>query len=179
VDILNQRHAFDLPSQAVCDALVDVFFRWIAPVLPVISRHDFMRRYRNPQDPPSILLLQAVLMVASRFHYNAQSSGNGVISPRIFYKKVKALYDAGYERDPTTVLQAVVLLGVYWDGPDGRVLPRALICIFLLTSYRSHGKWDILLESFGNSFGPGTRASPEVKVTRYHTLEIYFQLSLQ
>ncbi|KAK9655158.1 Transcriptional activator of fatty acid utilization [Aspergillus fumigatus] len=77
-----------------------------------------MRRYRNPQDPPSILLLQAVLMVASRFHYDAQSSGNGIISPRILYKKVKALYDAGYERDPTTVLQAVVLLGVYWDGPD-------------------------------------------------------------
>ncbi|KAH1607029.1 hypothetical protein KXX44_009950 [Aspergillus fumigatus] len=118
VDILHQRHAFDLPSQAVCDALVDVFFKWIAPVLPVINRHDFMRRYRNPQDPPSILLLQAVLMVASRFHYDAQSSGNGIISPRILYKKVKALYDAGYERDPTTVLQAVVLLGVYWDGPD-------------------------------------------------------------
>ncbi|GIK04933.1 hypothetical protein Aspvir_009032 [Aspergillus viridinutans] len=118
VDILNQRHAFDLPSQAVCDALVDVFFKWIAPVLPVINRHDFMRRYRDPQDPPSILLLQAVLMVASRFHHDALSSGNGVISPRIFYKKVKALYDAGYERDPTTVLQAVVLLGVYWDGPD-------------------------------------------------------------
>ncbi|GIJ83380.1 hypothetical protein Asppvi_002199 [Aspergillus pseudoviridinutans] len=118
VDILNQRHAFDLPSQAVCDALVDVFFKWIAPVLPVIDRHDFMHRYRNPQNPPSILLIQAVLMVASRFHHNAQSSGNGVISPRVFYKKVKALYDAGYERDPTTVLQAVVLLGVYWDGPD-------------------------------------------------------------
>ncbi|KAF4153720.1 hypothetical protein CNMCM6069_000343 [Aspergillus lentulus] len=118
VDILNQRHAFDLPSQAVCDVLVDVFFKWIAPVLPVINRHDFMRRYRNPQDPPSILLLQAVLMVASRFHHDAQSTGNGVISPRIFYKKVKALYDAGYEGDPTTVLQAVVLLGVYWDGPD-------------------------------------------------------------
>ncbi|KAF7179088.1 hypothetical protein CNMCM7691_008017 [Aspergillus felis] len=118
VDILNQRHAFDLPSQAVCDALVDVFFKWIAPVLPVIDRHDFMHRYRNSQNPPSILLIQAVLMVASRFHHNAQSSGNGVISPRVFYKKVKALYDAGYERDPTTVLQAVVLLGVYWDGPD-------------------------------------------------------------
>ncbi|GIC91459.1 transcription factor domain-containing protein [Aspergillus udagawae] len=118
VDILNQRHAFDLPSQAVCDALVDVFFKWIAPVLPVIDRHDFIHRYRNPQNPPSILLIQAVLMVASRFHHNGQSSGNGVISPRVFYKKVKALYDAGYERDPTTVLQAVVLLGVYWDGPD-------------------------------------------------------------
>ncbi|PKX93663.1 transcription factor domain-containing protein [Aspergillus novofumigatus IBT 16806] len=117
VDILNQRHAFDLPSQAVCDALVDVFFKWIAPVLPVINRHDFMCRYRNPQNPPSVLLLQAVLMVASRYHHHAQSSGNGVISPRMFYKKVKALYDAGYERDPTTVLQAVVLLGVYWDGP--------------------------------------------------------------
>lgn len=131
MDILHQRHAFDLPSQAVCDALVDVFFKWIAPVLPVINRHDFMRRYRNPQDPPSILLLQAVLMVASRFHYDAQSSGNGIISPRILYKKVKALYDAGYERDPTTVLQAVVLLGVYWDGPGGRTLLNALMCIVL------------------------------------------------
>ncbi|KAF7128480.1 hypothetical protein CNMCM5793_003210 [Aspergillus hiratsukae] len=118
VDILNQRHAFDLPSQAVCDALVDVFFKWIAPVLPVINRHDFMRRYRNPQNPPSILLLQAILMVASRFYHNAHSSENGAISPRTFYKKVKALYDAEYERDPTTVLQAVVLLGIYWDGPD-------------------------------------------------------------
>jgi hypothetical protein len=171
VDILNQRHAFDLPSQAVCDALVDVFFKWIAPVLPVIDRHDFMHRYRNPQNPPSILLTQAVLMVASRFHHNGQSSGNGVISPRVFYKKVKALYDAGYERDPTTVLQAVVLLGVYWDGPDGRVLLSSLICI-VLTCYRSHGKWDFLLESSGNSFGSGTRASPEVKVTRCRTLEI-------
>ncbi|RHZ61500.1 hypothetical protein CDV55_106436 [Aspergillus turcosus] len=118
MDILNQRHAFDLPSQAVSDALVDVFFKWIAPVLPVINRHDFMRRYRNPQNPPSILLLQAILMVASRFYHNPNSSENGAISPRHFYKKVKALYDAEYDRDPTTVLQAVVLLGIYWDGPD-------------------------------------------------------------
>jgi hypothetical protein len=162
VDILNQRHAFDLPSQAVCDALVDVFFKWIAPVLPVINQHDFMRRYRNPQNPPSILLLQAILMVASRFYDNAHSSENDSISPRIFYKKVKALYDSGYERDPTTVLQAVVLLGIYWDGPDGKVLLSALICI-VLTSYRSHGEWDILLESSGNSFSSGTRATPEVR----------------
>ncbi|OJJ34788.1 hypothetical protein ASPWEDRAFT_477067 [Aspergillus wentii DTO 134E9] len=117
IEILNKREAFDIPPKHVCDALVDIFFTWIAPVLPVVDRHAFMRRYYAPEHPPSILLLQAIFMVASRF-YKQEVPDNSAITPRVFYKKTKALYDAGYETNPIIIVQAMVLMGVYWDGPD-------------------------------------------------------------
>lgn len=119
LEILHRRDAFGLPPKAVQDTLVDVFFKWVAPILPVIDRHAFMRQYNSAEDPPSTLLLQAVLMVASRYSTSQQSSEEYTVSPRTFYKKAKALYDAGYETNLITVIQAVVLLGAYWEGPDG------------------------------------------------------------
>ncbi|KAE8373823.1 fungal-specific transcription factor domain-containing protein [Aspergillus bertholletiae] len=118
LEILHRRDAFGLPPKAVQDTLVDVFFKWVAPILPVVDRHDFMRHYGDAENPPSILLLQAMLMVASRHSISQQSSNKYTVSPRMFYKKAKALYDAGYESNPITIIQAVVLLGVYWEGPD-------------------------------------------------------------
>lgn len=118
LEILTRRDAFGLPPKAVRDALVDVFFKWVAPILPVVDRHAFMRQYNDTEDPPSILLQQAILMVASRFSLCQQDSQEYTVSPRAFYKKAKALYDAGYERNLVTVVQAVVLLGAYWEGPD-------------------------------------------------------------
>lgn len=148
LEILHCRDAFSLPVKDIRDALVGIFFGWIAPILPVVNRQEFMRGYYDPEGVaaaadggggggggcygrgrgrgrgPSILLLQAMFMVASRFwgkrdHYqNQQAAGAGEVTPRAFYKKVKALYDAGYERDPVAIVQAVILLGMYWDGPD-------------------------------------------------------------
>ncbi|OJJ88513.1 transcription factor domain-containing protein [Aspergillus glaucus CBS 516.65] len=78
-----------------------------------------MRKYHSLDETgPPILLLQAMFMVAARFTANQQSSDGRSISPRVFYKKTKALYNAGYEKDSVTILQAVILLGMYWDGPD-------------------------------------------------------------
>lgn len=120
LEILNRREAFSLPPKDVCDILVKIFFEWIAPILPVVNRQDFMRKYHSPDETgPPVLLLQAMFMVAARFTANQQSSDGRGISPRVFYKKTKALYNAGYEKDSMTILQAVILLGMYWDGPDG------------------------------------------------------------
>ena len=119
LEILHRRDAFGLPPKEVQDTLVDVFFKWVAPMLPVIDRHAFMRQYNSSEDPPSTLLLQAMLMVASRYSTSQQNSKQYTVSPRTFYKKTKALYDAGYETNLITVIQAVVLLGAYWEGPDG------------------------------------------------------------
>lgn len=118
IEILNRRRAFHLPPKSTCDELVDIFFTWITPVLPVVNKHAFIRKYNNPDDPPSILLLQAIFMAASRF-YTGDILDHLKLSPRAFYKKTKALYDAGYELNEIPILQAVVLMGIYWDGPDG------------------------------------------------------------
>ncbi|RMZ76629.1 hypothetical protein DV738_g4848, partial [Chaetothyriales sp. CBS 135597] len=121
IEILQQRGAFLLPPRALCDELVDAYFRWVAPVVPVINRSRFMKRYRDPKNPPSLLLLQAVLLAGSRVCTNPQlMDANGSTTPAAmtFYKRAKALYDANYEDDRITIVQALVLMGWYWEGPE-------------------------------------------------------------
>ena len=123
IDILHQRGAFLLPPRALCDELVDAYFQWIAPVVPVINRTKFMRRYRDSKNPPSLLLLQAILLAGSRVCNNPQlMDANGSTTPAAmtFYKRAKALYDANYEDDRVTIVQALILMGWYWEGPEGK-----------------------------------------------------------
>ncbi|KAJ9669780.1 Transcriptional activator of fatty acid utilization [Coniosporium apollinis] len=121
IDILHQRGAFLLPPRALCDELVDAFFQWIAPVVPVINRSRFMKQYRDPKNPPSLLLLQAILLAGSRVCTNPQlmdSSGSTTPAAITFYKRAKALFDANYEDDRVTIVQALILMGWYWEGPE-------------------------------------------------------------
>jgi hypothetical protein len=133
IDILHQRGAFLLPPRALCDELVDAYFQWIAPVVPVINRSKFMRRYRDAKNPPSLLLLQAILLAGSRVCSNPQlMDANGSTTPAAmtFYKRAKALYDANYEDDRVTIVQALILLAWWWEGPEG------MFCDFLKFSCR-------------------------------------------
>ncbi|KAF6224858.1 hypothetical protein HO133_010052 [Letharia lupina] len=121
VNILHQRGAFLLPPRVLCDELVESFFKWVAPVVPVINRSRFMTRYRDTKNPPSLLLLQAMLLAGSRVCTNPQlTDANGSTTPAAmtFYKRAKALYDANYEDDRITIVQALVLMGWYWEGPE-------------------------------------------------------------
>ncbi|KAF2805562.1 cutinase transcription factor 1 alpha [Mytilinidion resinicola] len=121
IDILHQRGAFLLPPRALCDELVEAFFKWVAPVVPVINRSRFMRQYRDPKNPPSLLLLQAILLAGSRVCTNPQlmdPSGSTTPAAMTFYKRAKALYDANYEDDRVTIVQSVILMGWYWEGPE-------------------------------------------------------------
>lgn len=128
IKILHERGAFLLPPRQLCDELVEAYFTWIAPVVPVINRSKFMRRYRDSKNPPSLLLLQAILLAGSRVCNNPQlMDANGSTTPAAmtFYKRAKALYDANYEDDRVTIVQALILMGWYWEGPEGKMKERA------------------------------------------------------
>ena len=121
MEILHQRGAFLLPPRALCDELVDSFFNWIAPVVPVINKSRFITRYKDTKNPPSLLLLQAILLAGSRVCTNPQlmdSNGSTTPAAMTFYKRAKALYDANYEDDRVTIVQALILMGWYWEGPE-------------------------------------------------------------
>ncbi|KAG9243410.1 fungal-specific transcription factor domain-containing protein [Calycina marina] len=121
IDILHQRGAFLLPPRALCDELIESYFKWIAPIVPVINKARFMKQYGDPKNPPSLLLVQAVLLAGSRVCTNPQlMDANGSTTPAAltFYKRAKALYDANYEDDRVTIVQSLVLMGWYWEGPE-------------------------------------------------------------
>jgi hypothetical protein len=46
------------------------------------------------------------------------SSGSTTPAAMTFYKRAKALFDANYEDDRVTIVQALILMGWYWEGPE-------------------------------------------------------------
>ncbi|KAL5614440.1 hypothetical protein BROUX41_004545 [Berkeleyomyces rouxiae] len=121
LDILQQRGAFLLPPRALCDEIVDAYFKYVHPIMPLLNKTRFMNRYRNPKNPPSLFLLQSVLLAGSRVCTNRQlldANGSATPAALTFYKRAKALYDANYEDDRVTIVQALVLMGWYWEGPE-------------------------------------------------------------
>ncbi|KAI1036041.1 hypothetical protein LB504_011449 [Fusarium proliferatum] len=120
--ILEQRGAFLLPPRSLADKLIESYFAWVHPMIPVINRTRFMYQYRDPDDPPSILLVQCVLLAGSHI-YRAEHVENATaeVSASAFYKRAKALYDANYEDDRLVIIQSLILLGWYQGGSAGAV----------------------------------------------------------
>jgi hypothetical protein len=66
VDLLRQRGALSIPHRTFCDDLIESYFQYVAPILPIINRSRFMRQYRDPNNPPSLLLLETIFLAGSR-----------------------------------------------------------------------------------------------------------------
>ncbi|RDW62097.1 hypothetical protein BP6252_11530 [Coleophoma cylindrospora] len=118
---LKQLHhvgALSLPPRELCDELIECFFTWVAPLVPVINRSRFMKQYRDPANPPSLLLMHAVCLAGSRVHVPApedEEQKSPMPAATLYYRRARALYDAGYEKDRIVLIQTMVLMGWYWE----------------------------------------------------------------
>lgn len=171
IEILHRRGAFLLPPRELCDELVEAYFKWVAPVVPIVNRNRFMRRYQDPHNPPSLLLLQAILLAGSRVCNNSKlmdQNGSTIPASTTFYKRAKALYDANYEDDRVTLVQALVLMGWYWEGPEGQssftIVGDPSFCSHQTDKCSRCHKECLLLESSRNSSGSGFRYAPKVSI---------------
>lgn len=63
-----------LSTKEVRDALVAAYFEHVHPFHPVISMPEFMASYRSQDNPPPLLLFQAVLMAGAHATGAATSS---------------------------------------------------------------------------------------------------------
>ncbi|SGZ52620.1 CIC11C00000003301 [Sungouiella intermedia] len=121
LEILKLRGAFLLPGVELAYDLIELYFEHVHPLMPVINREEFMRKFKDPDDSPSLMLLQAVLLCGSRVLSNPllfDSKGLKELASLTFFRRARALYETNYESDPTSILQSVILIGYYWDGPE-------------------------------------------------------------
>ncbi|KAF2642723.1 hypothetical protein P280DRAFT_272506 [Massarina eburnea CBS 473.64] len=106
--------AFQLPEKAIVDDLLHAYFEKINPGFPVVDQETFMAQYqaRDPSDPPSLLLLHAVLLVGAHV-----SRDHTALKP-VFFRRAKILIDSRFERNRDVIVQTALLLTWYSDGPE-------------------------------------------------------------
>ncbi|KAF3988951.1 hypothetical protein FT663_03068 [Candidozyma haemuli var. vulneris] len=121
LEILKMRGAFLLPPKQLALDIIESYFEHIHPLMPVINRTEFMRKFNDPNDSPSLMLLQAVLLCGSRVSNNPllfDSKGQSNLASLTFFRRAKSLYETNYESDPVSIIQTVILIGSYWEGPE-------------------------------------------------------------
>ncbi|KAM0815455.1 putative Acetamidase regulatory protein [Seiridium cardinale] len=111
------KEAFHLPPPAVVDDLLANYFRLVNPGFPILDEETFMHQYRSrdPQDPPSLLVLQAVLLVGS--HVSRERPDRDELKSA-FFRKAKMLFDARFEWNRDVVVQAALLLTWHSEGVE-------------------------------------------------------------
>ncbi|CRG91234.1 Acetamidase regulatory protein [Talaromyces islandicus] len=107
-----------LPVRSVRDALVATYFDDIHPGFPVIDEAEFRRRYADPQNPPPLLILQAVLLAAARISTHPQVAASRARTTATLYRRAKTLFDLRHESDRVDLIQAALLLAWYTENSD-------------------------------------------------------------
>ncbi|KAJ4420402.1 hypothetical protein N0V82_004391 [Gnomoniopsis sp. IMI 355080] len=109
--------AFQLPTKSVVDALLDAYFTHVNPIFPVVDQNLFMEQYRarDSSNPPSLLLLHAMLVAGAHVLYRKPERD---VTKSQFFCRAKTLFDARFERNRDTVVQAALLLTWHADGVE-------------------------------------------------------------
>jgi transcriptional regulatory protein AMDR len=109
--------AFQLPARAVVDRLLSAYFTHVNPGFPVVDETIFMKQYeaRDSKNPPSLLLLHAILVVGAHICFDQPERES---HKALFFRRAKILFDARFEHNRDTTVQAALLLTWHADGPE-------------------------------------------------------------
>lgn len=107
---LAELRAFEVPARSVRESLLSNFMDRCYPWMPIVEPSEL----RPTKDfEPSILLLQAVFVAGARVSMAPQAQASG----HVFYRRAKALYYTGCEKDPLATVRAICVL--QWWNPSG------------------------------------------------------------
>jgi hypothetical protein len=118
IENLKEQGAFDLPSPETSQALLDAYFHYSLPALPILDRSRFLVTLEEGSF--SHLLLNAIYLAATSYCSDSVIADAGFPSryaaSLTFYQRAKSLYDAGYETDAIATIQATFLMCHWWSG---------------------------------------------------------------
>jgi hypothetical protein len=114
---LREEGALTFPNTESCLPAVRAYFTWFHPCFPILDRADMARRISVMDISP--LLLQALLFIGTNYcdENIALSMGfkDRSTAKYLFYTRAKLLFEAGWEQDNITTLQALFLMS-FWRG---------------------------------------------------------------
>ncbi|CAG7935925.1 unnamed protein product [Penicillium olsonii] len=119
-EYLHAKGVFEIPEKAQLDSLISVFLESVYPLYPIVSRQELIQQHKNGAIP--LILLHSISFIAVTFCPLSVLLSVGFFSRREarahFYKKVKALFDSGYEVNKLVILQSAILMSFWGGGPN-------------------------------------------------------------
>ncbi|KAJ9418958.1 fungal-specific transcription factor domain-containing protein [Fusarium oxysporum] len=127
-EYLRRKGAFVFPEARVRDSLVRAYFHYVHPFFPIIDVQDFLHKHESATlDRVSAHLLWSMYLAACNFLVEDVVRAAGYATrkemKRSIYRKAKALYDMQHEKDRTTLIQAVLLMGFYSSDTEDKTGP--------------------------------------------------------
>ncbi|KAI8575390.1 hypothetical protein K450DRAFT_262017 [Umbelopsis ramanniana AG] len=94
-------------------ALIETYFKYVHKYVPIIHKPNFLKQMQNKNNPPSLILLNAMCAVAARWH--EASDANAGPPGVTFYQKAFALIDDHFDVPRISTIQALLLLIKYQE----------------------------------------------------------------
>lgn len=118
VEALQAEGTFSFPPHAVRVELLQAYFKWFHPHFAILNEPDFWASHQEGSVSP--LLLQAMLFMGvihcEESTVTALGWGNRHRAKWLFYIRAKDIYDATYETNKITVIQALFLMSFWRAG---------------------------------------------------------------
>ncbi|KAI9281690.1 fungal-specific transcription factor domain-containing protein [Umbelopsis sp. AD052] len=102
-----------MPPPDLANHLIDIYFKYCYPVLPVMHKGNFLEKLKNPEDPPAPILLNAIFAIASRLSSDPRVSEGGNhygTAGTVFHKRAMEYLDDDLDRVNVETIQALLLL---------------------------------------------------------------------
>ncbi|KAL3462128.1 fungal-specific transcription factor domain-containing protein [Aspergillus heterothallicus] len=120
LDFLRIKGVFDLPDKLHLQTLLTVFLERVYPIYPIVNRQELIQQHANGSIP--LILVHSICFIAATFCPLSVLHLVGFTSRRdarfFYYKKVKALFDSGYEINKIVILQSAMLMSFWGGGPN-------------------------------------------------------------
>ncbi|OZJ02651.1 hypothetical protein BZG36_04409 [Bifiguratus adelaidae] len=114
---------YDWPPRSFCDHLIDLYMKYIHPTIPIINKHDFMKRYHTENPTPlNPFLTNSIFAVTTARHIQDDiphpASGTN-ISPmelaKIFYARGVEHYQGEFARPRLSTVQAFIVSTLWFE----------------------------------------------------------------
>lgn len=111
--LLDHKHALLVPDDKVQQELWMAYWKYAHPCMPVLDQTQMSESVRGCGEKISMLLYQCIMLVGQVFLNAYESSRCYCADTQELFRRVRALYELGWENRPLTILQSLLLMTLF------------------------------------------------------------------
>ncbi|CAG8607622.1 6892_t:CDS:2 [Dentiscutata erythropus] len=105
-----------IPPDDIVEHLLELYWANVHPYVPVLNKSIFLQQRENPDDPPSLLLLNAMFAVAAEFSDRPSVRTDSESHEKggwVFFDRARNILDSFLDAPRMSTIAALILMSIY------------------------------------------------------------------